>query len=602
MESTAGRCRLAAVLQWPLQTTCRIRIIEVPAEIQGQTIARNAGIRRARGQFILATNIDIVFSSELMQFLASRRLEQGRMYRIDRYDVKGGIPNKATIDGQLDHCRKNVIRVYAREGVFPVTAEGFRQSPPEDIADVESGIHFGPGWFPLEKSDTQEPFRWIDSDAYFMARVPEGGAVLVLEAEPGPALAQPPHVLQVLDEADSPVAEWTVNQRTIMKLVVPPMASGDLRFLRLHASGGGRPIPQDPRILYFRLFHCDWSRQAPDEPAPSPLQALTASRPVLMRLLRHRLAPFRKAVSQLAARGRDIFEVNLEFHLGNGWYGLEHSGGERFRWVSTDAELVIRTRESCRLGLLVEPGPGVGFQRFTLIARNANGSDLGRFLVEGVTYFEIPTRVPRGNFTTIIFSVEGGGHTATEDPRTLNFRVFACGGVTGAPSPPVGSTPAAGPWTALMVETRPMNVDWEITLQKYRREIAEMGRPRFLHLNGCGDFTLMSREHWSDIRGYPELDMPPPDLDSLLCSVAHHAGAREELLPEPVRIYHIEHSTESSVPSDGVERLSGLASLITIMRRLHSPVIFNMDNWGLATTALVEDTPDSVLSSTGKGL
>ena len=32
-------------------------------------IAKNAGIRRARGQFVLATNIDIIFSNELVGFL-----------------------------------------------------------------------------------------------------------------------------------------------------------------------------------------------------------------------------------------------------------------------------------------------------------------------------------------------------------------------------------------------------------------------------------------------------------------------------------------------------------------------------------------------------
>ena len=55
-------------------------------------IAKNVGIRRARGQFILATNIDILFSDELAEYLATRRLEHGRMYRIDRHDAMSDVP------------------------------------------------------------------------------------------------------------------------------------------------------------------------------------------------------------------------------------------------------------------------------------------------------------------------------------------------------------------------------------------------------------------------------------------------------------------------------------------------------------------------------
>src|SRR5204862_5991632 len=31
-------------------------------------------------------------------------------------------------------------------------------------------------------------------------------------------------------------------------------------------------------------------------------------------------------------------------------------------------------------------------------------------------------------------------------------------------------------------------------------------RPPNLHVNGCGAFQLMAREHWHDLRGYPEID------------------------------------------------------------------------------------------------
>src|SRR5579883_2071122 len=64
-------------LRWPAELgICKVRFIEVPPELHRryehadalplyQMIAKNVGIRRARGRFILATNIDILFSDEL---------------------------------------------------------------------------------------------------------------------------------------------------------------------------------------------------------------------------------------------------------------------------------------------------------------------------------------------------------------------------------------------------------------------------------------------------------------------------------------------------------------------------------------------------------
>src|SRR5579872_2541369 len=144
----------------------RSEVIEVPAA------TRNIAIRQARGEFILVTNAGVVFSDELMQFLAARRLEKGRLYRIDRHDVTG-VPDRA-----------HVTRVLAREGAFAVTAGGFRTNTAQDIAPVESGIHFGSGWFPAEQTAGGAPFRWVDNEAEVFLRMPAGGRVIRIEGEP----------------------------------------------------------------------------------------------------------------------------------------------------------------------------------------------------------------------------------------------------------------------------------------------------------------------------------------------------------------------------------------------------------------------------------
>lgn len=120
------RLRLVDVLKWPSKPgSCAVRIIEVPAEIHKrfdhseklplfQMIAKNVGIRRAQGHFVLATNIDILFSDEMMKFLASDQLTDGCLYRVDRYDVPSDIPDDVSIDEQLKYCWQNVLRINRR--------------------------------------------------------------------------------------------------------------------------------------------------------------------------------------------------------------------------------------------------------------------------------------------------------------------------------------------------------------------------------------------------------------------------------------------------------------------------------------------------------
>jgi len=117
--------------------TFPIRFIEVPAAAHDafrnadeiplfQMIAKNVGIRRARGRFVLATNPDLLFSRELMAWLATSQLDPGVMYRIDRLDVEADVP-AAPLDQQLEWCRAHVLRRHTRRGSFD--ADDWRLAP-----------------------------------------------------------------------------------------------------------------------------------------------------------------------------------------------------------------------------------------------------------------------------------------------------------------------------------------------------------------------------------------------------------------------------------------------------------------------------------------
>ena len=312
---------------------CAARIVRVPSEIHAryrhgaalplyQMIAKNVGLRRARGRHLLATNIDVIFSSELSAFLAGRALESGRMYRVDRHDAAADVPLQASVEEQIDYCRKHLLRVNIREGTF------------------------APGEIPAK----------------------------------------------------------------------------------------GQP----------------------------------AGAPGLL-----------GAIAGLPARFRNLMPV------------------------------------------LAEAGP----------------------------------------FVTI--------------PVSDAMREFARAYVK------TGSlADAAGAWLRPAIST-PLPL---------------------LHTNACGDFTLMAREHWHDLRGYPEFDMYSFNIDSVLCYAAHYGGAREEALPEPMVIYHVEHGSGWTpeghqamfrrLAEKGIPTLSWMELMqwAEQMRRYECPIIFNRDDWGLASDNLEERT------------
>ncbi len=121
-------------------------------------------------------------------------------------------------------------------------------------------------------------------------------------------------------------------------------------------------------------------------------------------------------------------------------------------------------------------------------------------------------------------------------------------------------------------------------------------RAAYLHTNACGDFTLLAREDWFRLRGYPEFPIWPMHVDALFCYGAYHAGIREEILLDPLRVYHIEHLSAAGWTPEGEKartarlEAKGLSEMqyveftkwVNQMRTFNAPLIFTMGNWGIA--------------------
>ncbi len=504
---------LGMALEWPEDFgPFSARIIQVPLEVHQryrhadalplyQMIAKNAGIRRAQGDFILATNIDILFSDELFRFLSGRKLEPGKMYRIDRYDIDSNVPADAAVDAQLEYAKNHLLRINTREGTFGLTPDGFRALAPEDIAAPDDGIFLGRGWFPPERHFT-ELFRWVENDAEVIVKpVRTDRRVLAFEMEPGPGVGCRPFLLQAVNESGAVVAEVRIERRSILRLPVF-FEAGKNTVFRLRAVGGGFKTAHDPRLLNFRVFRCSWQREATRSGA-NPQEAVPA-------------------VEQLAepvSRTAGLIERTWKFVV----------RGARF------ARDLRRAKGPVRVGLPLSP-------------RSVEKLDL---------------------------RLEGGGISIAIDPTWRPWiRPAAAGAAQSA-------------------------------LDFAGRLLPAASGPAHLHTNACGDFTLLARAHWFDLRGYPEFDLFPMNLDSVLCYAAHYEGAVEEILPEPMRIYHIEHAAGSGWTPEGQAKLfervaaEGLSWIdyhevvgwAAQMQRLGCPMIFNRENWGLADF----DLPETVL-------
>jgi len=123
------RLPLKDALSWSDRNDfCTVRVIKVPPSVHRRLKfsdklpilihrARNVGVRRARGKFILPTSPDILFSDKLIQIFASRELKTELMYRTYRYDVPEYVMQLPSLNSRLAYCEQNILRVYGQSNM-----------------------------------------------------------------------------------------------------------------------------------------------------------------------------------------------------------------------------------------------------------------------------------------------------------------------------------------------------------------------------------------------------------------------------------------------------------------------------------------------------
>ena len=591
---------LADAISWPKNRgKLDIRIVTVPAEDHSrwvhadkmglyQMIAKNVGARRARGKYLLFTNVDILFNDELVRELCRENLVHGILYRIDRTDVRNEVPVGQGIEAMLAWARTHQLRHNRPASTIRVHPDGTPKW--EKVIDPRIGPLFGFS----ECHEEQGIGSYLQPNARF--QVYESQPTLVVELEPLVLDITGSLPLDICDE------EGNLLQRIFLKgkekheipLGVAARSRVDLRV----REGSLPPGANDWLVIRIHEFR---------------LEEATFSRP-----------------------GQE------DILLGKGWHQIEKEPGNPFyRWA--DRESWLAAPAGSVLEIEAAPGPS-HMGRPGRLSIYYNGSILETFRLETKRRLRISVPVcqeakksgksPSGlgassgpnrsekspDWVPLLLSF-AGDLPAMEDDTDKRVMAMRADSIRLVRDGVVGSL-GAGVERIWQEGLRPILKRSLFRLPKASAQVplsanpgapashfggaenpdAVLGFPKsdqdqskraHWHTNGCGDFTLLSRDDFFQLEGYWEFDGFSMHIDSLLLYKAAACGMTESVFEEPSAIYHIEHQPGSGFTPEasGVmyERIrkKGLPyihdeDLERIQREIHEGVgAKNPPNWGL---------------------
>jgi len=663
---------VSSLLRLPVPASCVYRFLDVPPELHQQLrfadvlpmfqmIAKNVGIRRARGRFVLATNIDIILSTEMVEQIAARRLDRMCLYRADRHDVEADLPVDGSLDERLRYCSSHHLRVHTRWGSFPVDPGGRHAGFPEDIVDGRA-VRLGAGWHVREAGGEGRWFRWAREKSELILD-PSAAAIsmpAVLEID----LESNPHhdgswVDLVALEDQRLLARTRIEGACRLELTLDAGQPDGERRIELQVAardGGSRregPIFERRGGLEYRVS------SARLRAAPPPIAAceyplrgwnnanqgsgvtVSAARDGLAVTTDSRSWSYCVRYGPLvaAASGGCRFELAGTILQGDVSIGVLSSAG-RF-WIPSTVR-VLRNVASRWFTVDVDVYAGHPFW-LVLSNNHPQGDGVSSFVIhrlDGPASVRLGDAVrmevgagilsrPLAERAAVAYAKAAPAARSLRRKlsdalrwRTIRSAVsdlfFAC--VTRALSDSTRQR---------LVRESPDYQQLKRSLDHGREQIRELDplrnltdlkkflldvRPDDLHVNACGDFQLMAREHWERLLGYPEFETFSMNLDAVLSYMAEAAGVREYVLDPP--IYHLEHEIGSGWSPEGEALLQrriaerGITWLdaqtvhiwATYMRWLGRPMVFNGPDWGMAGQSFAEKTVVPVSVEQGLGI
>lgn len=152
-----------------------IRVITVPSDIHAifnvkapivEYCAKNVGIRRSSGEYVLVTNPDILFSEELVKLLSERILEPNVLYRSDRFDFKGNNVKVDDVNSYLDYAIENTFQCHLSDDncYFIPSGTKFSDFPTSDSSRLHTN---GSGDFILSHRSTYDAINGLYEELDF---------------------------------------------------------------------------------------------------------------------------------------------------------------------------------------------------------------------------------------------------------------------------------------------------------------------------------------------------------------------------------------------------------------------------------------------------
>ena len=621
----ADKPRVSELCRVPPDAPFSLRFVEVPSELHQrlrfssvlplfQMIAKNVGIRRARGRFILATNIDVILSCELVERLASASLVPGRLYRVDRHDIEPDFPVEASLTEQMTYCQTHQLRVHSRSGTHPVDSLGRMRPLDADIVE-STGFTLGGGWHTREGVGSHGFYRWASREVRFTidrAVTPQlaNGAVLDVEVEPNPYQPGSWVELEIVD-GGRPIARRRASRRGRLRVELGDgVARHDIVMRVLESSEGSAwlPLCESRDQLCYRVWHIgvgippshEYDRTLWRRAFASPIVRQTESGTTVVTDPGSYSDAAYYGPFESPADG--IYQFLLEYESVDGRVLFSVKGDEDNRVLPSEVVEVVDGEGARFLSLTVELSRGVKFSLVVSNNRREGGAStlIVRRLLGSVPLARLKRRDPEARFAAMGRAAGARAEFIAKPFRWLKARASS---IELRRAERFYPTIIEGSERVRELEARVAALLPLTELEPLARVLKEH-RLSELFQNACGDFQLMAREHWHVLRGYPEFEMFSMSIDGLFEAIATAAGIQEHVFDMPLCIYHFEHEKGSGWSPDGEALLkkriaeSGIRWLdndtvhiwAAYMRSVGRPMIFNGPDWGLGDADLRETT------------
>jgi hypothetical protein len=135
-----------------------------------------------------------------------------------------------------------------------ISLQEVETSETSDITVGNERLGLGSGWYDYEVWRNVR-FRWSNGDGQILISPGQPRAsTLSVDIEPGPSVRLLPLVVQVRDGDGKVFQTEELSGRTTITIQLPPQSARPVLLVLHAADGDGKPVPNDPRILKYRVF------------------------------------------------------------------------------------------------------------------------------------------------------------------------------------------------------------------------------------------------------------------------------------------------------------------------------------------------------------